>query len=875
MKLQHCVVAVWFVCALGVRAQIPAAPSLEAVVQPLSSETVVAPEADLAKRSTDPLCSAAYVNTLIGAKIKDALSEERATQCNDARAFLLRACDAKDEVAKIKDAVVAACFDPPPPPLPPKSTSKSGSTSFSSVTSDSANTIAPSGPPVTTPSSPLQTAAGVGLTFEQKLIFGLTALAVSGVREALLEEALGDFGTALCGKNEPYFTSVCALINPSSTTLKTLSTKQLGRAFQNALQEDLERAVPLLLARAASRGGLDEKALTPISGALIDVLRGRAQGRALAQRVLLNATCTQTETSRCAALQFVTAAAASMFQSQCTDVNTCLQAFEHVVRDAAITRLESWAEKQGVSRECLSKLPADPASGWTCGGENLLEKLKTTKGDAQVAFWLNAVANSERRKAVITALKSAKPASPSIHGYVTLIDTGIGELVRLKAITDDQAAAIHNAIASVDPRVFRTADLAILVFRTAQGIRNHENPISLVGTAARSTPCEKEGANDLQCGFRLFGVTLASVVYVNQQRAQPADLDDPTVRARFLQDVVRDIRKRLADSENMGLETWTTTRLVSYYDTVDDFADNFLAPILEVSDAVQEVRKLRALPNADDAARSKASLRVVDSTVALFKAALASMPVESDRRARATRIVDDVGKAWTRIQQKNYALLLDSTVSLAREFNVTVPLGERFAEFQPLLEAFTSSQTQEEFNTKLAQFVDAAPSAIEIQEFENVGLLSMFAGGTLGAVWTPSDDADEDRSFTGHVAPYVPIGFEFAKRKKSKNGHAVKKALNGFMISIIDVGNLAAVEFSGGKQTAADATLKNVFSPGVIYRHAFTNKPYVWGAGVSLVPASSDSKDSRAPRFSFFVAYHLPLYRVFGGKSSATRSPGS
>jgi hypothetical protein len=101
---------------------------------------------------------------------------------------------------------------------------------------------------------------------------------------------------------------------------------------------------------------------------------------------------------------------------------------------------------------------------------------------------------------------------------------------------------------------------------------------------------------------------------------------------------------------------------------------------------------------------------------------------------------------------------------------------------------------------------------------------------------------------------------------------------NGIYIQIFDLGTLVYDRLSDNRNdnleyTEDDIKFKNIYAPGIYYRHAFNNSPFVWGFGYSKTPSLNRAYDKDGAiqntfkvseeRFGVFFAVDITLYPFF------------
>ncbi|MFP5245711.1 MAG: hypothetical protein ACLGH0_03370, partial [Thermoanaerobaculia bacterium] len=454
-------------------------------------------------------------------------------------------------------------------------------------------------------------------------------------------------------------------------------------------------------------------------------------------------------------------------------------------------------------------------------------------------LWNDKVISGNLRERLATFVASHRPQPASISGYVALLDQSLTELVAA-GIPQSELDPVREALAAIDPRIFRYADLALVTYRSAQALKGGANPIHVITTAAAQTPCDRMQPNDLQCGFRFTGVVLSSIVFANEQLPSPDELDDAAARKRFLDLVAGDLRKRLADPENIGVEAWATRVLLAYFPTYADFADRVLNPVVELHEAIMRLRQAKA--EADAAIIDARSQDVVRNAFSVARLAFATLPIDGARRDRAVNVLTAIENGWVGTQQKDYARVFGAARQLSTELNLDSRFIDALNTYGDWFDAFTIADTEEEFRASLERAVNASPTAVDVQQ-RNTGItLGLLVGATAGLV-------DQEKDAIG-FAPYVPVGIDLSRRQ------------NGIMVSLLDIGTLTSLYIQNGETSAPDAKLKNVFSPGVVYRRAWKNRPFVWGLGASAVP-EIDTDGERVMRYAVFVAYHRPLLPVY------------
>lgn len=840
--------------AVTVSAQeLPLEVMAEVVKTPLASTQVLAPGTqgwfsltrnDAARiRAALPASAEPRREAVAGPGVVD--PADRRAQCEEARVFVTAriAADPDSDIMLTKLAVVDACYEPPAGAVVPLA--------------------APQLPTADQSKTPLQTASGVPLDLSQRVLFALTLIAVNTAKEAVVNEGLGAFANQIC--DDPhlatYFRTTCNVLvvgevtkNGTNVPLRTFTLKQIGTELQEATRADMDEAVPMLIGDLAMQLNDDQRKVLPLVRAVIDTLRTGSstfKGATLARNVLLNLDCASMQgpdADRCAILTLLATASAASLDPVCTDAASCEKTLRDIIAADALRRLQEW----GARNDLVIPLPAPgqpfEVATLTSIPAADLQRLKDSPAYKSLVLWNDKTAFFSQT--VFTELTKHvaknKPSTPTVTGYVRLIESSLG-LLEQHGVPAAEVNIVRTTLGKVNPRIFSAIDMALVAYRAAQSLRRGNNALAVVREAALETPCERDFLNDFTCGFRFGGVVLASVVHVEETLPQGLDLTKPADRDRFIALITADLQRRLALPEHVGAEKWATDRFLAYNTDYATFARTILDPILTLEASMKELRDLDTGATADRAAIERASIQVVDDAFALLKTPFTTLPLEPCVRNQIVRVLDDVGRGWLGVQKSDYKEIISAVISLGADLRIESPVIDTIIAYRPLIEAFTAAETTEEFKATVENFMDVAPTAVEMQQFARSSALSIYVGGIAGAVSSREDD--ETRRVAGSFAPYVPVGIDLALNQW------------GAMISLLDVGAVATLYVREGESKVPDARLSNVFSPGIVVRRSLSGKPYAWGISASVVPDLGDS-GGRAPRVGVFFAYQRPLLRI-------------
>ncbi len=861
-------VGVLCLTALSAGAQEPPPPPAEPAVEvmadvvkePLVPQEVTAPDVDptdvFSANLSDPRLPAILQQSTLQPEER-LEGPDRVQQCLDAKAYVLahRETDPQSDATLTNAALLDTCFTPP---------------ASAGVMAEAFE--APPGPPIAESQTPLQTTQGVPLGLSQRAVLALTIIAVNTAKEAVINEGLGAFAKKICDDPQlaPYFNNTCNILiigsvprGNASVPLRTLTLKQIGSEFQDAMRRDLDDALPTLIADLALHLDDNELALLPFVTIAFDTLRGDGamKGRVLARNILANVRCNATDgggQSRCALVQLLATAAATSLDTGCTNATACRDALLDIISAEALRRVQDWGLRKGIT------IPVPPMGQrfdlafLQANAPAVLAQLQSDPLFGTLVLWNGQQFNPQVYLDLATLVQQHKPATPTVGAYVALIERSLTFLEQSGAsgISADSIRAVRDTLQRVDPRVTKTIDMALVAFRAAQALKRNTNALQVAREAALRTPCDEHRLDDFTCGFRFTGVVLQSLVNVEETLTQPIDLSKPNDRTKFVGLVVDNFRERLAEPDNIGVEEWATERFLAYRTDYKGFVDNLLTPILTLEASMKTLRGLKSVANPTDdqkKAIDEASRKVVADAFGLIRTSLQLAPIDATVRDRSIRVIGDVEHGWVAVQKRDYSRVIAETLALATDVCFAnnadaAKLINTLAAYRPLLEAFTAAQTKEEFTTAVENFIETAPTAIELQQYARSSSLSMYVGAAAGAAEVQPENGDSE--VVGTFAPFVPVGIDFSWKKTW-----------GAMLSLLDVGAVASLYVRSNESEIPDARLKNVFSPGLIVRKSWSGRPYAWGLSASLVP-DIDGSGGRAPRVAFFVAYQRPLLRI-------------
>ncbi len=865
IKYRRCSFYSMFIAALGSFTVLGQEPVPE--IPPLAPERVelviVLPPS--AARDT---CSEEWRQRILGItpSIFDALSEP--VRYGECRAVLARLqtmavpkeCGDNPSVAAIETAVLESCL------LEAQATQPSAPPNASEALTETYELMSEDGVATTTPLS-ATSSGGAALSFTERALYGLADFAVSTAKQGLIEEVANEFADRLCAEDAVFGTirtkdlfgeSCAALRQLPDPNASYVSLTAFGRTFQEALRRDVENLLPVVLTQTPSAEKWSR--LVPVFLSLRDIVSKKVSANVIATR-LLETSCRDDVNSEnakiCSALQLSVLAAAAALDTGCADIASCRQLLGDLIRKHAIRRLDSWARTNNVDVACLARLPVSgnrtELVAWATNCAlpvTIPDSLLASEQIRTIPLWHANELTVALRDAALSAAFAIRTGTPS-----EMVGRRFGDAVRAASqplLPSKVQTDASGLLARIDPRLFDVADVAIDLYRLAEGIRRGDNPVTLSIAAARRAPCTGVSARDLGCGIRFLAVVgEAFIVKSANVDWMKVDRTDPQ---KYFDAVTNTLTLALANEENRDVRAWITSYLTDYGHNLDGVVVQLGTPVLDIADALKNLRAARTAATDRATAVDAASEELARAAFRFWRVALDVGAVRDERRPKAVAVLNSVEETWIQVRKHEYAVAVSSVIKLANDLDLPSPIPPRLKRYTPLVTAFAEADSPEEVSRAIEQFSVTAPSARAKQTFARSIGLDLLIGGTVGVVQEDGSGA-EDSSVSPELALFVPLGFDFTRAEGRLGEHA------GMFASLLDIGSLVAVRYRDGEtQTNEHLDWRDFVAPGVFYRRAIVGSSFLWGGGLTLTsPFGGEDNAERALRFSVFLAYDRPI----------------
>lgn len=160
--------------------------------------------------------------------------------------------------------------------------------------------------------------------------------------------------------------------------------------------------------------------------------------------------------------------------------------------------------------------------------------------------------------------------------------------------------------------------------------------------------------------------------------------------------------------------------------------------------------------------------------------------------------------------------------------------------------------------------------------------INAYVGVTGGYERTLNNDISTIKG--GHLAPFAPVGFDYAWATENNRSHSIYLAL-------IDLGAVANMYFTNEDkinvededgneteedievQTLPELSFSNIFAPGIFFTYGLKESPLTFGTGIQMAPNlrevsiknGADLSAQDVIRFSLFLAIDIPLFTFSKG----------